>query len=272
MHNFKKQFGQNFLKNSKYAVSLVNNLELVPEDTVIEIGPGDGMVTNLLLQSGAKVIALEIDTELIPKLEQRFRDFPNFKLINLSILEANIQKVLEDNQAGKNVKVAGSLPYNISKKIIDLFLRFNTLSTNFKISKCCYIVQEEVAKDYVASTPNSSFLSQYSKIFAKVRKLESIPNYMFFPEPKVNGGIIRFDLKEEIPIYHKEFNGFLRSGFSSPRKTLSNNLKSINKYTSDQIQDAFSVLEIKPLARPAELEFEKWEKLFLFLNPQSPNL
>ncbi len=261
MHNFKKQFGQNFLKNTKYARMLVQNLELTDKDTVIEIGPGDGAVTRLLLESGAKVISLEIDDDLIPKLLSQFGGFNNFTLVHQSILEANIQELLDNANATATIKVTGSLPYNISKKIIDIFLRFNTTQTKYVVKTCAFIVQEEVAKDYAANSPKSSFLANYSRIFAKVRKLESIPRYMFFPEPKVNGGILRFEIKESIPSNYMDLNKLIRIGFSNPRKTLHNNVKSSGKYSLEKLEQIYKELELKPTVRPAELEYEKWEKL-----------
>lgn len=261
MHNFKKQFGQNFLKNAKFARLMVDNLKLSPEDTVIEIGPGDGMVTRLLLDSGVKVIALEIDDDLIPKLAAKFVSYSNFQLVHLSILDANIEQILKENKATTSIKVVGSLPYNISKKIIDLFIRFNTNNSDFKVKLCSFIVQEEVAKDYAAIAPKASFLANYSRIFAKVRKLESIPNHMFFPMPKVNGGILKFEIKDEIPANYQELHKLIRVGFSNPRKTLSNNLKSSGKYILENIEDLYKTIGFKSTIRPAEIEFEDWEKL-----------
>lgn len=261
MHNFKKQFGQNFLKNAKFARLMVDNLKLTPEDTVIEIGPGDGMVTKLLLDAGVKVIALEIDDDLIPKLSVKFAAYSNFQLVHLSILDANIEQILKENNASKSIKVVGSLPYNISKKIIDLFIRFNTKNVEYRVKLCSFIVQEEVAKDYAAIAPKASFLSNYSRIFAKVRKLESIPNHMFFPMPKVNGGILKFEIKEEIPANYQDLHKLIRVGFSNPRKTLANNLKSSGKYLLDNIEDIYSQIGFKSTIRPAEVEFEGWEKL-----------
>lgn len=261
MHNFKKQFGQNFLKNAKFARLMVDNLKLSTEDTVIEIGPGDGMVTKLLLDSGVKVIALEIDDDLIPKLAAKFAQYSNFQLVHLSILDANIENILKDNNATTSIKVAGSLPYNISKKIIDLFLRFNTTHSDYKIKICSFIVQEEVAKDYAVLAPKASFLSNYSRIFAKVRKLESIPNHMFFPMPKVNGGIIKFEIKDEIPDNYLNLHKLIRVGFSNPRKTLSNNLKSSGKYDLENLEEIYNQIGLKQTVRPAEIEFDVWEKL-----------
>lgn len=267
MHNFKKEFGQNFLKNSKFAKSLVSNLALTDKDTVIEIGPGDGMVTKLLLESGAKVIAFEVDDDLIPRLSSQFAAYSNFTLVHQSILDANIKETVERITQEGDIKVVGSLPYNISKKIIDIFLKFNLNSTELKVRVCAFIIQEEVAKDYAVLAPKASFLSSYSRVFAKVRKLESIPRFMFFPEPKVNGGIIRFEIKESIPNNSLEIVSLIRIGFSNPRKTLLNNLKSSGKYNSDQIQALYTELNLPLTIRPAEIEASIWEKMYSILNP-----
>lgn len=246
---------------------MVDNLKLTTEDTVIEIGPGDGMVTKLLLDSGIKVIALEIDDDLIPKLSAKFAAYSNFQLVHLSILDANIEEILTQNNATHSVKVAGSLPYNISKKIIDLFIRFNTNDSKFRVKICSFIVQEEVAKDYAALAPKSSFLANYSRIFAKVRKLESIPNHMFYPMPKVNGGILKFEIKDEIQANYQDLHKLIRVGFSNPRKTLLNNLKSSAKYNLENIDEIYTQVGFKPTVRPAEIEFEKWEQLGNLIKP-----
>jgi 16S rRNA (adenine1518-N6/adenine1519-N6)-dimethyltransferase len=267
MHNFKKQFGQNFLKNAKYARIVVESLQIAPTDLVLEIGPGDGMLTKLLLETGAQVIAFEVDFDLIPKLLTKFEAYSNFKLVHKSILDVNLSEELKLFENIDSVKIAGSLPYNISKKIIDTCLRFNVSNTKQKIDSCSFIVQEEVAKDYVAAAPKSSFLSNYSKIFAKVRKLESIPNYMFFPQPKVNGGILKIEMYKDLNYNYEELHKLIRIGFSNPRKTLSNNLKSSGKYTNESIAKVFTDLSLSPTIRPAEVEFELWSKIKENLEP-----
>lgn len=265
MHKFKKEFGQNFLKNSKYAKSLVSNLLLTENDTVFEIGPGDGAVTKFLLESGARVIAFEIDEDLIPKLSSQFEGFSNFILINQSILEVNLVEIIEKYSID-TLKVAGALPYNISKKIIDIFLKLNLVLKKDLVTTCCFIVQEEVAKDYAAICPKASFLGSYSRVFAKVRKLESIPRYMFFPEPKVNGGIIKFENKKNLESNVLELVNLIRIGFSNPRKTLLNNLRSSTKFNEEKISEAYNLLKLSLTIRPAEIDADKWKDIYLILN------
>lgn len=262
MHKFKKQFGQNFIKNPKYTSILVDFLDLSEKDTVIEIGPGDGAVTKRLLDSKAKVISIEVDIDLVPILTERFKEYSNFTLINSSILDVNIEELIESQKEVGNLKVAGALPYNISKKIIDLFFKYTASNPKYRLEKCSFIVQEEVAKAYSATAPNATFLSNYARVFSKVRKLESIPNTMFYPKPKVNGGILTFEFNKEIESNWQDLCKFIRIGFSSPRKTLLNNLKASKKYTAESLVEAFRNLSISNTARASELSVEIWENLF----------
>ncbi len=255
MHKFKKAFGQNFLRNDRFAHKLVEALSPTPDDLIIEIGPGDGRVTRLLLETGAQVVAIEVDYDLIPKLIMKFRDFPNFKLINESITEQSIPEILNEFSK-QNYKVVGSLPYNISKQIISKFFEEDT-----KPTRMAFIVQEEVAKTYAAQPPKASFLSNYANAFANTKKLVSIPNTQFFPVPKVNGAIITFDCKETVNPNLNLLVKLLRIGFASPRKTLKNNLGSTWHEKKTEIDHLLSESNLKPTARPAELTESEWEQL-----------
>jgi len=118
-HFFKKSFGQNFLRDVSYAKKIVEAACIDKSDTVIEIGPGDGIVTKYLLESAKQVISIEIDNELIPVLNEKFQTHNSFKLINEDILSIDLSSVHNN----KPYKVVGSLPYNISKKIIQFIFR-----------------------------------------------------------------------------------------------------------------------------------------------------
>ncbi|MEP7104118.1 MAG: 16S rRNA (adenine(1518)-N(6)/adenine(1519)-N(6))-dimethyltransferase RsmA [Candidatus Dojkabacteria bacterium] len=273
-HNFKKFYGQNFLKNTRFAERLIAGLELKAGETVIEIGPGDGMVTNLLLQKDAKVICIEVDYDLIPNLIKRFGDNPNFHIVHQDVLEANFDEILKKFEAGIKFKVVGSLPYNISKPIINKLINYKIGTDKDKqlaagksqLISMSFIVQDEVAKDYVASAPKATFLSNYVRLFCDVRKFESIPAQQFYPMPKVNGGIVYFEFRNEPKKNFEEIRKFLRIGFTSPRKTLARNLKNSNKWKSEDIDKAFVELGLGEKVRPAEIDTEMWMKLFETLN------
>lgn len=262
MHNFKKNFGQNFLRNFKFARKLVDTLDISQEDTVLEIGPGDGMVTELLLERSKKVICIEIDYDLIANLIRRFNEKSNFNIENEDILKINLFELFSKYEISGDLKVTGSLPYNISKKIIDNFLKLAAELQNKKsqvrITKMSFIVQEEVAKDYVAQTPEATFLSNYVRLYSTPKKYETISANQFFPKPKVNGAILAFQVKENINLEEiLRISKVIRQGFSSPRKTLGNNLKSL----VEDKDELFNKLQISQLLRPAQLTQEDWVKI-----------
>lgn len=265
-HNFKKQYGQNFLVSTRFADELIDALEIHEGDTVIEIGPGDGMITNAILngfEENIRVFAVEVDYDLLPNLIKRFSSHPNFKLIHKDVLELDLEEMLQENNIEGEIKIIGALPYNISKKIIDKFLNFSVIKNDkYKVSKLAFIVQEEVAKDYVAKAPQSTFLSNYVEFFGSARKFKSIPNHKFFPMPKVNGAILQFNLNNELNQDYPAIKKLIRLGFASPRKTLFRNLSNVKELKEKNLQAIFAEIGITPTARPAELTHEQWKNLF----------
>lgn len=263
MHNFKKKFGQNFLKHNRYAAIVAGSLKLDENSVVIEVGPGDGRLTAELLRTNAKVYSIEIDYDLLAKLIKRFSGNPKFEIINQDILTVKLEEILTEEDKSKPIFITGSLPYNISKKIIEKFLKYKfEINTGFNIVRMSFIVQDEVAKDYVAKPPKSSFISNFVQVFAKIKKLQSIPASEFTPRPKVDGGILTFELKTEL---HKNYNDLIkliRIGFVAPRKKLIKNISNSNLYQDKDLKVVFEELGISENARPAELGFEQWEQVF----------
>jgi 16S rRNA (adenine1518-N6/adenine1519-N6)-dimethyltransferase len=258
-HFFKKQFGQNFLKSKRFISALVDPLNVTSEDLVIEVGPGDGSVTQELLKTGASVISFEVDYDLLAKLLMKFNSYDNFNLQHQDILQANIQEYLVSyNIPETGIKVTGSLPYNISKKIIQKFLTDN-YKKNYRIDKMSFIVQDEVAKEYVAKPPDTNSLAAITNLFSKIKKLQSIPADNFYPTPKVDGGIIYFEPFEEITIDIEKARGLINSGFSAPRKTLLNNLKA--RQFSVDLTIVLKEIGIDEKSRPSNLTNEQWVQL-----------
>jgi 16S rRNA (adenine1518-N6/adenine1519-N6)-dimethyltransferase len=224
---------------------MVAILDIQPDDIVIEIGPGEGMVTQLLLESAAKlVISVEIDYQLVPKLIARFNEKQNFELVHQDVMRVNWNKIDEGfsfepnklawqeltkartaGQPIKNLKFIGSLPYNISKFIIQ-----NAILEWPLASQMVFLIQEEVAINYVAQTPKSTFLSNWIRLFADVKKHKTVPASQFFPQPKVGGGILQISpkqLSESELAKVKADAKLVRVGFSTPRKTLQNNFRAL---------------------------------------------
>jgi 16S rRNA (adenine1518-N6/adenine1519-N6)-dimethyltransferase len=241
-HTFKKQFGQNFLRGMRFAHEMVDILQLTPQDIIVEIGPGDGMVTKLLLESqAAMVIAIEVDYQLIPNLIKKFGESSKFELVNSDVLQVDFSSLSKDFsnpaniemwQTGKyNLKLVGSLPYNISKVIIR-----KALTEWPAIQNMAFIVQEEVAQDYVAKPPKGSWLSNWIRIFADIKKHHSIPASQFYPQPKVGGGILEIT-PHKTPLPEREtLAKLVRAGFLAPRKTLQNNWKSQGITLPDELK------------------------------------
>lgn len=262
-HRFKKRYGQNFLIVEKYASDLVKALDAKDGDTIIEIGPGDGTVTNILLNSfNSKIYSIEIDYDLLPKLIKRFSDrFSNFNLIHNDFLALDLNTFFAEKNIKGDVHFIGSLPYNISKKIIKKILEF--YSNDVRITTSAFIVQEEVAKDYTARAPKATFLSNFTNVYANSRKLISIPARKFYPVPNVNGAILRFEPNDQFINLNKEnFIKLIKIGFKSPRKKVINNLNNIPEFKSKEISKIFKNLNIDPNKRASELELNEWLKIF----------
>lgn len=245
---------------------MVEELKLEEGDLVVEIGPGDGAVTSLVLQNpGVFLISIEIDYDLLPNLIRKFSSNPNFKLLHKSILDFNLEEDFPDFKNFKRIKVIGSLPFNISKKIIDNFIKlkvkFDKENISPKLDRMAFIVQEEVGKDYTVKPPKASFIGSYVSLFANTRKLESIPRTQFHPTPKVNGAIIRFEFLEN-PDVDEDLVKFIRLGYISPRKTLGHNLKSSKKWNSEKIDQILQDLSLSPTVRASELTKEQWTDLY----------
>lgn len=249
-HNFKKQFGQNFLRNDVWAEKMTSYLDIQEDEMVIEIGPGQGALTEKLLETKAQVFSIEIDKELLPFLNTKFADKPNFNLINSDIMELDIE-----SKGPKHYKVCGSLPYNISKNIISKFL----LAKN-KPQKMVFIIQKEVAEDYSAKAPKSSFLSNFVQAYSDVTYKNTIPRTDFYPTPEVHGGIIAFENIKEKLLDPEKLIRFIKLGFSQPRKKLSANITSLflNK---QKAEEALTSIGLKDNIRPSELSFLDWRNL-----------
>ena len=253
-HDFKKKFGQNFLRDSKWADKMITTLGINPGDKVIEIGPGNGVVTEKLINSGSDLYSVEIDYDLVPLLLSRFSKYDNFHLINSDVLNIDV-----DSQGNKNYKIIGSLPYNISKRIISKFL-----SAKIKPEKMVFIIQKEVALDYTAKKPKSTFLSNYIQLYSSAKYICRIPNHEFYPTPEVDGAVIKFfDIKEKHSNPEK-ISQFIKHGFSQPRKKLTSSLKSLFG-SKEKAESILLQIGLNINMRPSELDFEDWIMLYNLL-------
>lgn len=246
----KKSFGQNFLVNQKNLFRFIDSLNITKEDTVIEIGPGIGVVSYTLCERAKKVILIELDRDKEEALKKVLENFDNYELIFADGAEfdySNLKNIGE-------VKVIGSLPYNVGKRII-----YKILNSDFNWTKAAFILQKEVAENYTSKQPKADFLSVFASIYAKAEMRFQISPKSFYPIPKVDSSVIVFEkINDGEDLTEKaKLSKFIKHGFSAPRKTVLNNLKNLGFKLED-----FEKTRIKITARPSELSLEEWRKLF----------
>ncbi len=212
MKGLKKALGQNFFNNPTLADKIVDITTQNNPERIVEIGPGDGYFTTRLLNKCSDITVIEKDSEISEKLKIKF---PTIKIINEDFLDLDLRKLkLEDDTV-----IYGSLPYNISKVIIRRLLEETPVKNFF------FIIQKEVAVKYSQLEP-SSLQSITTKLFADSKVLLNISPGSFLPRPKVDSSFIQFSRNENSSgINTQLFLELIKRSFSSPRKTLRNNLK-----------------------------------------------
>lgn len=218
---FHKGLGQNFLFDAHFLDQIVGAAELTKEDTVLEIGPGLGVLTTRMAEKAKKVIAVEIDGGIVPVLESLTCDSGNVEIINKDILKTNLDEILPK---GEKVKVVANLPYYITSPIImKLLEECNNLS-------CIVImIQKEVA-DRIIATPGTkdySALSVAVQYYSDPEKRVIVPAGAFIPPPKVDSAVLRLDIPDEpkfSPDSEKTFFRTVKAAFGQRRKTLANGL------------------------------------------------
>lgn len=252
---FKKQFGQNFLSKVNWGIKFMENAQIDQDDLVIEIGPGNGFFTDFLAQKAQKVIAIEIDTSLKPFHDVLKDRYPNLEFIYQDILSVDVDKLTK----GQTYKVVGSLPYNISKRIIKQFIELDNPP-----ELMLFIVQREVGQKYAAKAPKTNFLAMYANLYADIEYIETIPKTDFFPIPEVDGGMILFTNIKQKFNKPKELTRFIKLGSTQPRKTLLNNLSNYN-FSKTDILKALKQIKLSEKIRSGELSLSNWIALFEIL-------
>lgn len=246
MHKFKKQFGQNFLQNDSIINNIILSAQLNPNDNVIEIGPGLGALTQVLLKNLNKLTAIEIDKSLYPKLNNLKFAQSKLKLIPEDVLTVDFRTL------GQDLHVIGNLPYNISTPLIFHLLDFRELILDMH-----FMLQKEVALRLSAKPGSKQFgrLSVMVQYFCEVEHLFDIAAENFYPQPKVDSTFVRLTLYKKSP-YEKvnpvNLAEIVKKSFAMRRKTIANNLKPL--ITSEELVQ----LNIDPKMRPEDLTIESY--------------
>jgi len=261
----KKSLGQNFLKDDAIVQRIVDAAKLSSEDTVIEIGPGQGVLTEKLAKVCQKVIAIELDERMVELLKNKFADAKNVEIIHGDILKINLPELISDKltklKANKaSYKVVANLPYYITSPIIRLLLE-----TQYPPIEMTLMVQKEVAERIVAKPGAMSILAVSVQYYAEAKFLFTVFRQSFEPMPKVDSAIICITRNAERETQNKEevkkFFRIVKAGFSAKRKTLVNNLSNSLHFDKKEIGEKLEALGFLKNVRAQELGVEDWKKL-----------
>lgn len=254
----KKSLGQYFLKNHLAIKKIVESLFLQPGEFVLEIGPGQGVLTLALLETGAQVVAVEKDEVLAEALKNRLAGFKNFEILPLDILD-----FLPKFVSGE-YKLCGNLPYYLTGKILEL-----SLEVWPRPSKIVFLVQKEVAERICAKPPRMSVLAVISQLLAKPSKILFVPRQDFYPAPKVDSAVVLFETFEKnIFLEQPELKNLIKGGFAHPRKLLLSNFSEKFNLPKEILVQIFQKNSLSLNVRPGELSPQHWQDLCGDLFPE----
>ena len=249
----KKKYGQNFLtKQAEILARILEVSEVQKQDNILEIGPGEGALTELLLQEAKSVVNIEIDEDLKPILEKKFGNNENYRLIMGDVLKVDFSKFMEEG-----TKVVANIPYYITSPIIQKIIEHRSL-----IPAAFLMVQKEVGERICAKRGRErSALTLSVEYFARAEYLFTIPKEYFTPVPKVDSAFIGIHMKEreeiakQIP--EELFFKYVKAGFWNKRKNLVNNFSSLG-FSKTEIKESLIKLGIAENERAENLSLQEW--------------
>ena len=260
---FQKRFGQNFLIDSHVLDKIVNAAGITQDDCVLEIGPGIGTMTQYLAEHAGRVVAVEIDTNLLPILAETLKDYSNVTVINEDILKVDMNQLVKEYNQGRPIKVVANLPYYITTPII-----MGLFESNVPIENITVMVQKEVA-DRMQVGPGSKdygALSLAVQYYAEPEIVANVPPNCFIPRPNVGSAVIRLTRHKEMPVEVKNpalMFKIIRASFNQRRKTLQNGLGNAPElpYTKEQIAAAIAEMGLTPTIRGEALSLAQFAQL-----------
>ena len=260
---FQKRFGQNFLIDAHVLEKIVSAAGITKDDCVLEIGPGIGTMTQYLAESAGQVIAVEIDTNLLPILADTLKDYSNVKVINQDILKVDINELVKEYNNGRPIKVVANLPYYITTPII-----MGLFESNVPIDNITVMVQKEVADRMQVGLGSKDYgaLSLAVQYYASPYIVANVPPNCFIPRPNVGSAVIRLTRYQEPPVQVKDpklMFKLIRASFNQRRKTLQNGLNNSPEisFSKEEITKAIESLGVSPSVRGEALSLEQFAQL-----------
>lgn len=264
---FQKKFGQNFLIDPHVLDKIISAAGVTKDDLVLEIGPGIGTMTQYLAEAARQVIAVEIDSNLIPILEETLKDYHNITVINEDILKVDINRLAQEFNGGRPIKVVANLPYYITTPII-----MGLFESGVPIDNITVMVQKEVA-DRMQVGPGSKdygALSLAVQYYAEPYIVANVPPNCFIPRPNVGSAVIRLTRYTEPPVQTGDpalMFRLIRASFNQRRKTLQNGLNNSPEvpFSKEQIAAAIERLGVPAAVRGEALTLEQFARLADYL-------
>ena len=260
---FQKKFGQNFLIDDHVITKIINAAEITKDDLVLEIGPGIGTMTQYLAESAGKVIAVEIDKNLIPILGETLAEYDNVTIINEDILKLDINRLVEEENDGKPIKVVANLPYYITTPII-----MGLFESHVPLQSITVMVQKEVADRMQVGSGSKDYgaLSLAVQYYAKPYIAANVPPNCFIPRPGVGSAVIRLTRYEEPPVMVKDESlmfKLIRASFNQRRKTLQNGIANSPElpYSKVQVEKTLEKMGLAANVRGESLTLAEFAKL-----------
>ncbi|MCI6121254.1 16S rRNA (adenine(1518)-N(6)/adenine(1519)-N(6))-dimethyltransferase RsmA [Bariatricus sp. SGI.161] len=270
---FQKKFGQNFLIDTHVLDKIIRAAEITREDMVLEIGPGIGTMTQYLAEAAGKVVAVEIDKNLIPILSDTLSAYENVTIINEDVLKLDIQKLANEENQGRPIKVVANLPYYITTPII-----MGLFENHVPVESITVMVQKEVADRMQTGPGNKDYgaLSLAVQYYAEPYIVANVPPNCFMPRPKVGSAVIRLTCHEQPPVEVKDERlmfDIIRASFNQRRKTLANGLNNSDKlsFSKEEITEAIESLGKGSSVRGEALTLEEFAGLSNYLWKYSHN-
>lgn len=261
---FQKKFGQNFLIDTHVLDKIIGAAGITSDDMVLEVGPGIGTMTQYLCESARKVIAVEIDKNLIPILENdTLKDYDNVRVINEDILKLDINKLVNEENDGKPIKVVANLPYYITTPIV-----MGLFESHVPIESITIMVQKEVADRMQVGpgTKDYGALSLAVQYYAKPEIVANVPPNCFMPRPNVGSAVIKLTRHEKPPVDVKDealMFKLVRAAFNQRRKTLQNSINNSQELhlSKEQVVQALDEMGLSQTIRGEALSLAQFAEL-----------
>ena len=261
--HFQKKFGQNFLIDAHVLRKIIASANITKEDSVLEVGPGIGTMTQFLCESANRVLAVEIDKMLLPVLADTLSNYSNVKVIEGDILKQDLWELSKQYNEGKTFKVVANLPYYITTPIIMGFLEKDS-----PIDSITVMVQKEVAERMQASPGTKAYgaLSLAVQYYSKPYLAANVPQNCFMPRPNVASAVITLERYEKPPVSVNNPDHMfkiIRASFQQRRKTLWNGIKNSDQlsYSREQVEGALIQMGLNPSVRGETLTLQQFAEL-----------